>query len=109
MNQNASRRQLLALLSLPALLLSLYSQPAFSANTVQCKSDGYKRNICNVDSTRQLKAQLVKQTSKAQCRRDNSWGETPTGVWVDQGCSGVFNLSEAGKGSQFDWPPKPQH
>jgi len=99
MNLKLSRRPLFIFLGLSAFILSLHPDSAFSAGyTVQCKSLDHKKNICNIDTRTQLKAALLKQTSKSQCQRNNSWGETPMGIWVDNGCAGVFSLSDAGRG-----------
>jgi len=100
MNLKVSKRPLFIFLGLSAMILTLHSDSAFSAGgyTVQCKSTDHKKNICNIDTRNQLKADLVKQTSQSQCQKNSSWGETPMGVWVDNGCSGVFNLSDSGLG-----------
>lgn len=93
-----SHKRLFALLAVPALLVTLQAQPASAADTIRCESKNHKQNTCNVGVSGRFKADIVQQTSKSQCLRGRTWGESESGVWVDQGCSGVFRISQGGGG-----------
>jgi len=97
-----SHKRLFALLAVPALLITLQAQPASAADTIRCESKNHKQNTCNVGVGGRFKADIVQQTSKSQCLRGRTWGESESGVWVDQGCSGVFRISQGGGGGRFN-------
>ncbi len=59
---------------------------------VRCGSNGYKYNMCQVDTGRGSRVSLVRQLSKTQCVEGRNWGWNRAGVWVDQGCEGVFRV-----------------
>lgn len=61
--------------------------------TVNCSSSNYKTQRCPV---RWRDADLVRQTSDSACQRGRSWGIDRHGIWVSNGCAGVF--AEAGRG-----------
>ncbi|MFC3651455.1 DUF3011 domain-containing protein [Dyella humi] len=44
-------------------------------------------------------AELVQQSSKTRCIRDQTWGFDRQGIWVDRGCRGQFAPARGG------WPP----
>lgn len=60
---------------------------------VRCASAGYGYNMCQVDTGRGSRVQLVNQISKTRCEEGRNWGFNRAGVWVDQGCEGVFRIS----------------
>ena len=59
---------------------------------VECRSEDYQRNRCGDFGWRD--AALVEQISRSACVRGQSWGYDRRGLWVDEGCAGVF--AEAG-------------
>lgn len=63
-----------------------------------CESQGYNYRMCQVDSGRGGSVYLVRQLSKSACIEGRSWGWNRAGVWVDQGCSGVFRVSRRWSG-----------
>ena len=44
-------------------------------------------------------AELMQQSSKTRCIRDQTWGFDRNGIWVDRGCRGQFAPARGG------WPP----
>lgn len=60
---------------------------------VECSSRDYRFTRCSVDWR---DARLLRQTSSSQCIRGRTWGVDRSGLWVDNGCAGVF--AEAGRG-----------
>ena len=60
---------------------------------VECTSNNYRYTRCGVDWRR---AEIIRQTSQAQCVEGRTWGVDRNGLWVDRGCGGVF--VERGRG-----------
>ncbi|MEO5667826.1 MAG: DUF3011 domain-containing protein [Bdellovibrionota bacterium] len=58
---------------------------------VTCESRGLKYNECHVRG-QALSVRLVRQESSAECREGRSFGITGDGMWVDRGCSGIFDV-----------------
>jgi Protein of unknown function (DUF3011) len=58
-------------------------------NTVRCESRNYQQNFCGVGSGIG-RVRLVEQRSQAPCIEGQTWGSQGNGIWVTQGCSGVF-------------------
>jgi hypothetical protein len=63
------------------------------ADTTRCESNDGHYQRCPV---RWRDAKVVRQESKANCVRGQSWGVDRQGLWVDRGCRAVF--AEAGRG-----------
>jgi len=59
------------------------------ANRVRCESRNYERNFCEVRA-QISRAWLVEQESEAACIEGRTWGSRGNGIWVNQGCTGVF-------------------
>jgi hypothetical protein len=59
------------------------------ADRVRCESRNYERNFCEVRA-QISRARLVAQESEAACIEGRTWGARGNGIWVNQGCSGVF-------------------
>lgn len=83
---------------------------------VRCASDGYQYNMCQVDTGRGSDVRLVSQVSKTRCIEGRTWGWNRAGIWVDQGCEGVFRVQRRwsggdgghhGGGGGGDWRPGP--
>jgi hypothetical protein len=77
---------LAALLALPA--------PAWARYTISCSSSGYRYQYCGAGTDGY--ARLLNQTSNSPCIQGRTWGYDNGGVWVNNGCSGNF---EVGGGS----------
>jgi len=86
---------------------------------VRCASNGYQYNMCQVDTGRGSDVRLISQVSKTRCVEGNNWGWNRAGIWVDQGCEGVFRVQRrwaGGDGGHHsgrpgngggDWRPGP--
>jgi len=59
------------------------------ANRVRCESRNYERNFCAVRA-QISRAWLLEQESESECIEGRTWGSRGNGIWVNQGCSGVF-------------------
>lgn len=66
-------------------------RPGYGGGTyeITCESRDYRRTFCAVDVGRGG-VQLIDQRSDSPCREGRSWGWDRRGIWVDQGCEGVF-------------------
>lgn len=73
-----------------AALVALPAAPVFAAYTITCDSNGYRYNYCSANTNGY--ARLNYQTSQAPCVRGRSWGSDGGGVWVNNGCSGQFEV-----------------
>lgn len=62
----------------------------------QCESRGFGYNLCQVDIGRSGRVYLVDQVSNSDCIEGRTWGYNRAGVWVDQGCAGVFRVERRG-------------
>lgn len=58
-------------------------------NRVTCESRGFQYAFCSVAPVIR-RAWVHEQRSQTRCVEGRTWGFQPNGVWVDQGCSGVF-------------------
>lgn len=66
---------------------------AYDDETAECRSQDFSYTRCSVPWR---DARLVEQLSNTSCIRGRTWGIDRRGLWVDQGCSGIFE--EAGRG-----------
>ncbi len=57
------------------------------AGQIACNSERHRYNECR---TNWHNAQLVHQTSSAECIEGRTWGIRSGLLWVDRGCAGVF-------------------
>lgn len=64
----------------------------------QCESRGFSYNLCQVDTGRGGRVNLVDQISNSNCIEGRTWGYNRAGVWVDQGCAGIFRVERRGGG-----------
>lgn len=62
-----------------------YSPPSRS---IRCESLNRRYNTCPVDTRGGVR--LERQLSSARCIEGQTWGVNDRGIWVDQGCRGVF-------------------
>ena len=63
------------------------AQAGWGPPTVNCYSNGGRRSHCPV---RWRDARLARQDSRSPCIRGRSWGLDRDGIWVDDGCRGIF-------------------
>ncbi len=61
---------------------------AMARYTLSCESRDYRYQHCSAST--QGYARLVSQRSSAACVQGRTWGYDRGGVWVNKGCSGVF-------------------
>lgn len=87
----------------------LLAAPAASAQRgwdrdieVRCESRDYAYNLCQVDTGRAGRVEIVDQISNTDCVEGRSWGWNRAGVWVDDGCAGVFRVERRGGGDYRD-------
>ncbi len=95
--------------ALAVAIASFLAAPAVSAQRgwdrdieVRCESHGYAYNLCQVDTGRGGRVEIVDQISDTECVEGRSWGWNRAGVWVDDGCAGVFRVERRGGGDRHD-------
>lgn len=76
--------------------------PGYGNQTITCGSPQHRLARCPVPSNWRG-VQMVRQTSKSACVEGRSWGYDRGGVWVNDGCAGVFAAGNSGGG----WRPGP--
>jgi hypothetical protein len=59
---------------------------------ISCGSENYQYNFCGADVGGGGRAYLDRQTSGSACIEGRTWGWNRAGVWVTQGCAGVFGI-----------------
>ena len=60
-------------------------------NAVVCESRGYQQAFCPV-APYIARAWLVEQRSQSECIQGQTWGFQRNGIWVNDGCSGLFDF-----------------
>lgn len=60
--------------------------------SVTCESQDGRDRFCQVDVGGGGRAYLERQLSNTACVEGQSWGWNRAGVWVTQGCRGVFSV-----------------
>jgi hypothetical protein len=65
---------------------------------VRCASVDFRYRMCQVDTGRGSEVELVRQISDTRCIEGRTWGWNRAGIWVDQGCEGVFRVQRRWKG-----------
>ena len=71
---------------------------------IECHSSGYHYNYCRVNTGNSVR--LAHQQSGTACRQGENWGYDARGIWVDQGCSAIF---EYGYGGGYGYGGPPSH
>ena len=59
---------------------------------VSCESQDGQNHFCQVDLGGGGRASLEQQLSKTPCIEGQTWGSNRAGIWVSQGCRGVFTV-----------------
>lgn len=65
---------------------------------LRCASNDFRYNMCQVDTGQGSEVRLVRQVSKTRCIEGRTWGFNRAGIWVDQGCEGVFRVARRWSG-----------
>lgn len=60
--------------------------------TIRCESNDGQNHFCQVDVGGRGRVRLERQESHSPCYEGQSWGWNRAGVWVTQGCRGVFSI-----------------
>lgn len=63
---------------------------------IRCESDDGRWNRC--DTRVPGRVELVRQLSRSDCVRGQSWGSDPRGIWVNGGCRAEFRVEPRGHG-----------
>lgn len=59
-------------------------------NLVVCTSKNASYTPCEVPNVNRKYVQLLRQTSVALCKLNESWGVSPSHIWTNKGCGGIF-------------------
>ncbi|MES0870466.1 DUF3011 domain-containing protein [Pseudovibrio sp. SCP19] len=59
-------------------------------NVVVCASKNAAYTKCRISNANRNYVQLLRQTSNALCKLNESWGVVPSHLWTDKGCAGIF-------------------
>jgi hypothetical protein len=59
---------------------------------IGCGSENFRYTFCSVDLGGGGRAYLERQNSNSPCVEGRTWGWNRAGIWVDQGCAGVFTI-----------------
>jgi len=60
--------------------------------SVSCNSEDYRYTFCSVDVGGRGRAYMERQTSNTACVEGRTWGWNRAGIWVNQGCAGIFTI-----------------
>jgi hypothetical protein len=83
---------LLIALAAVAAAVSFASPVAAQEAQITCASIGNVREVCRLGLD-VSEVRLVRQTSKARCVLDSTWGIAGGKLWVDKSCGGVFRVT----------------
>jgi len=67
---------------------------------IECTSDNYRYRYCRADTDNSVR--LAHQQSKTRCDYGRSWGYDRRGIWVDNGCSAIFEYGYGSGGRHKD-------
>ncbi|NID17144.1 DUF3011 domain-containing protein [Luteibacter yeojuensis] len=77
------------------------AQAQRGGDTVNCYSDNGRRSYCRVPWR---DARLIRQDSRTACIRGRTWDIDRGGLWVDDGCRGIFQEARGwGGGGRPGW------
>jgi hypothetical protein len=71
--------------------------------TVTCASKEGEHKVCLADTSAGVA--LKQSTGASECVLGKTWGFDEAGVWVAEGCSGVFQLGEVAREAAATAPP----
>ena len=72
------------------------SQDSWNHRTVTCESRGGAYQYCRIGWSQHV--ELERQLSSSPCRYNQTWGYDRSGIWVSDGCRGVFSIDGSGNG-----------
>jgi len=78
----------------PAVSPNAEAQTPAGANLIPCASNVGERILCAADTSAGVV--LARSTGSAACLLGKTWGYDDTGIWVSDGCSGVFIAGQIG-------------
>lgn len=98
-------KRILGLVAMVALGAGLFVTPHVAhaqrgGDTVNCYSDSDRRAYCQVPWR---DARLVRQDSQTPCIRGRNWDMDRGGLWVDDGCRGIFQEAGGWGGGRPGW------
>ncbi|WP_051943329.1 MULTISPECIES: DUF3011 domain-containing protein [Luteibacter] len=98
-------KRILGLVGMLALGAGLFATPHVAhaqrgGDTVNCFSDNGRRSYCRVPWR---DARLIRQDSKTACIRGRTWDMDRNGLWVDDGCRGIFQEAGGWGGGRPGW------
>ena len=103
-------KTILGLVAMAALGAAAFAAPEVAhaqrgGDTVSCGSVDGRRAYCRVPWR---DARLVRQDSKTTCIRGRNWDMDRGGLWVNDGCRGIFQEARGwGGGGRPDWDDRP--
>src|SRR5271154_2525963 len=76
-------------------LIGIVSMPLYAADfeTRECASNKNAYVHCKVSHAHERDIR-IKKVLGGDCNADNTWGVDQSGIWVDHGCSAVFEYAE---------------
>ncbi len=75
---------------LAVLMVAVFSGKAVAQQRLSCNSDDMRRHYCRAYTGAGVT--LLRQYSRADCKRDYSWGYSDSAIWVDHGCRAEFEV-----------------
>jgi len=75
-----------------ASILALAFMPAFATESLTCSSTGNSHTHCDLSNAHQRDIRITNEKS-GDCSINNAWGVDSSGIWVDKGCSAVFEYT----------------
>ena len=93
-------RRVVAVALSTALGLAGMPLPVQAASEVRCESHGMRHAFCSTG--RHGDVRLLNSSGFWPCTRGETWGTESDGIWVDQGCKGVFRVDDASGNSKSD-------
>jgi len=84
----------LAIAGMACLLTAIQA----NAGELECRSSGYHYRYCPADTGNSV--QLAQKLSGSPCDYGRGWGYDQSGIWVDNGCAGMFTYGGGGYGGR---------
>ena len=81
------------------------SQSGTSPATVSCSSEAGRRTVCPANTSAGVA--LVKATGAGTCLLGKTWGYDDKGIWVSDGCGGMFALGQVTPAAGSPQAPPP--
>lgn len=75
------------------LAMCLIVMPALATKTLTCVSENKGFVRCDLSNADQRDIR-IKSVKSGSCDIDNAWGVDSSAIWVDKGCSAVFEYTE---------------